>query len=72
MNDTNEFNNKVPIWHKIYITVKEAASYSNIGRDKILKLMERPDCNFTLCVGDRKTLINRRKFEEFLDKQFII
>ena len=69
MNDkTNEFNNKVPIWHKINLTVKEAAEYSNIGQHKIRELMKLPNCNFTLCVGDSKQLIKRKQFEDFISR----
>lgn len=68
MTKTNNPEDKVPIWQKANLTVKEAAAYSNIGRDKIYQLLKRPDCDFVLNVGDKKTLIKRQKFEDFISR----
>ena len=36
----------VPIEHKLALTVNEAAEYSNIGQNRIAKLLQLPDCPF--------------------------
>lgn len=60
---------KIPVWEKINLTVKEAAEYSNIGETRIHELARDPKCNFVLFVGNKK-LIKRKAFEEFLKNQF--
>ncbi|MBR3244333.1 MAG: hypothetical protein IKF90_16860 [Parasporobacterium sp.] len=64
----NQKTYEVPIWEKINLTVKEAAEFSNIGINKIDRLLQYPDCPFVLYVG-RKKLVKRKKFEEFLAEQ---
>ena len=54
----------VPIEHKLAPTIVEAAEYSNIGQNKIEKLLEAPNCPFVLYVGTKK-LVKRREFEQF-------
>lgn len=61
----------VPIWHKLNLTVEEAAVYSNIGENKIRELMEQPDCDFVIAKGSHK-IIKRKRFEEYLDKLYVI
>ncbi len=58
---------KVPIWEKITITVDEASEYSNIGINKIYEMMNLPHCDFILYVGERKRLIKRKQFEQYID-----
>ena len=53
------------------ITIREAAEYSNIGINKIDKLLRSPNCPFVLYVGTKK-LVKRKEFEEFLGKELII
>lgn len=62
---------KVPVWEKVNLTVKEAAEYSNIGEKRIHELARDPKCNFVLFVGNKK-LIKRKAFEDFLKNQFEI
>ena len=57
--------NEVDVKDKIMLTIKEAAQISNVGENKIRELIERRDCNFTLHIGT-KTLVKRKKFEEYL------
>ncbi len=57
---------QVPIWKKLNMTVEEAAAYSGIGTNRIRELMNEGDCDFTLKVGCKKTLIKRTKFESYL------
>ena len=56
---------KVPIWEKANLTIKEAAEYSNIGINRIEELLKMPSCSFVLYVGKKK-LVKRREFEHFL------
>lgn len=57
----------VPIWLKTTLTIREAAEYSNIGINKIEKLINGPNCDFFFYVG-RKRLIKRKQFEQFIEK----
>lgn len=57
--------NEIPIWEKANLTIKEAAEYSNIGINRIEKLLKMPNCKFVLYVG-RKKLVKRREFDKFL------
>ncbi len=61
--------NEVPIWRRYSLTVEEAALYFNIGRDRLRSLLEEPDCNFGLNVGNKKKLIKREKLEKYLDNR---
>lgn len=58
----------IPIEQKVTLTVDEAVAYSGIGRDKLYKLLNDPQCPFVLYVGKRKFLIKRREFERYLEK----
>lgn len=55
----------VPIEHKLALTVNEAAEYSNIGQNRIAKLLQLPGCPFALKVGAKK-LVKRKEFEQFI------
>lgn len=62
----------VPIWGKYMLTVDEAVQYFGIGEKKIRMLISEntdtdTDYCFTVQVGN-KSLINRHKFEEFLNQ----
>ena len=60
---------KVPLWEKYVLTVFEATEYFNIGEKKIRFLInEHLRDNTFVLVNGTKTLIIRKKFEEFLDK----
>ena len=62
-------NNKyyVPISEKVLLTVEEAASYSNIGVNKISELLNNPLWEFVLHVG-KKRLVKRKEFEKYIEK----
>ena len=62
---------KVPIHLKMTLTIKEAAAYSNIGINKIERLLRAPNCPFVLHVGSKK-LVKRKEFEENIRKNLII
>ena len=59
------YYSSVPIENKIALTIPEAAEISNIGQNKINKLLKAPHCPFVLYVGNRK-LVKRKEFEKFL------
>ena len=62
---------RVAIKDKLALTIREAAAYSNIGINKIDKMLRTPNCPFALFVGSKK-LVKRKEFEEFLAKTLII
>ncbi len=68
---SNEIKSKtVPIWEKYMLTVDEAVQYFGIGEKKIRMLIaENINTNycFTVQIGN-KSLINRQKFENFLNQ----
>ena len=66
-----ELNEKVPIYQKIALTIKEAAQYSNIGINKIDQMLRTPNCPYVLFVGTKK-LVKRKEFEEFIRSQIEI
>ena len=55
----------VPIHLKTTLTIREAAEYSNIGINKIDRMLRMPNCPFVLFVGTKK-LVKRKEFEEFI------
>lgn len=61
----------VPIHEKLALTIREAAEYSNIGINKIDKMLRTPNCPFVLFVGKKK-LVKRKKFEEFIGSRLTI
>ena len=62
---------EVPIWEKSNLTVEEAAVYTGIGINKIREMSNGDNCPFVLWVGNKR-LIKRRKFDEYVEKQFSI
>lgn len=65
MNTTN--NNTIPIWEKYNLSVKEAASYFNIGENKIRTIAnENKNADWVLW-NNTKVLIKRKKFENYLN-----
>ena len=55
----------VPIQHKLALSIKEAAEYSNIGINKLESLLRSPRCPFVLYVGKKK-LVKRKEFEKYI------
>lgn len=58
----------VPVCDKLNLTVEEAAAYSNIGINKINRMLDEPSCTFILQVGKGKRLVKRKEFEKYLLK----
>ncbi|GEQ61651.1 excisionase [Vagococcus lutrae] len=63
--------NDIRIAEKAFLTLKEAASYFNIGQDKIRQLTDERDCTFVLFNGNKR-LIKRELMEGYLNKQYSI
>lgn len=61
----------IPVWEKANLTIHEAATYSNIGINRIDKMLRSPDCPFVLYVGSKK-LVKRKAFEEYLSRVIYI
>ena len=61
----------VPIWHKLNLSIEEAAKYSGIGRAKLYEMTNREDCPFVLWVESRR-LIKRKEFDEYISKVYSI
>ena len=57
--------NNIPLNEKYTLTIKEAASYFNIGVKKMRRLAEDHTSSFSIYSGNRYLII-RTKFEEFL------
>ena len=55
----------LPIDRKMLLSIREAAEYSNIGINKIDKMLKQPNCPFVLYVGSKK-LVKRKAFEEYI------
>lgn len=64
-------NQKVPVWEKQNLTVKEAAIYSNIGINRLNIMLDEVNCPFRLQVG-RKRLIKRKLFDKYIESKEII
>lgn len=62
---------EVPVWEKTNLTVEETAAYSGIGINRIKELSNEDDCPFVLWVGSKR-LIKRKKFDDYIDRQYSI
>lgn len=61
-------NEKVPVWEKYALTVKECAEYTNIGENRLRELVRTDGGNFVLTIGN-KTLIKRKAFEKYINNR---
>lgn len=57
----------IPLSEKYMLTIREAAGYFNIGVKKMRRLAEENMGRFSVFSGNRY-LINRTKFEQFLNE----
>ena len=62
---------RVPIENKLALTVREAAEYSNIGINRLDRMLREPNCPFVLYVGSKK-LVKRKEFERFISNTLVI
>lgn len=59
---------EIPVWEKYTLTIEEAAAYFRIGENKLRRIIaDDPNADFVIWNGSRAQ-INRKKFEEFIDK----
>lgn len=63
--------NNIPVWHKVTLSIEEAAAYSGIGINKLRQLSDSEDCEFVLWVGSHKK-IKRQKLDKFLSDNYSI
>ena len=61
----------VPLWHRQNLSVAEAGVYTGLGQNNVYKLIKQPDCDFTFRIGTR-TMIKRKRFEEYIEKLYSI
>lgn len=66
-----ENNISIPIPQKVMLTIKEASAYSNIGINKIDKMLRMPNCPFAFYVGAKK-LVKRKEFEKYISDRTTI
>ena len=59
----------VRISEKPTLSLLEAAAYTGIGIQRLIRISNVPNCNFVLFVG-RKRMFKRIKLEEYLDSQY--
>lgn len=60
---------RIPFSEQFLLTIKEASIYFNIGENKLYKIAAdylESDYKFVIQNGSR-TMINRKKFEDFLN-----
>lgn len=69
--ETRDYFNKVPIYRKMNLTIREAAEYSNIGINKIDSMLRQTNCPFVLYVGAKK-LVKRLEFEDYIRGKLVI
>lgn len=60
-------NQFIPIKDKYLLTIREAAEYSNIGINRLSRMLNDPYCSFVLFNGNRK-LVKRIEFEKYLSE----
>ena len=58
---------EIPIWNKQNLTLDEESKYSQIGIDKLRTITDDEDCNFVLWIGNRKRLIKRKLFDQYIN-----
>ena len=59
----------IPLWHKLNLTIEEAAAYSGIGVRKLYDMTGSEECPFVLWIGSRR-LIKRKVFDEYIAKMY--
>lgn len=64
-------SSQVPLWHRQNLSVEEAGVYTGLGSNNVYKLIKQDDCDFTFKIGSR-TMIKRKRFEEYLEKLYSI
>ena len=57
--------NIIPVWEKAVLSIPEAAEYFGIGRGRLRKLCDDPNCSFSFRVDTRR-MIKRKEFDIFI------
>lgn len=57
----------VPLWNRQNLSIEETAAYSGIGIKRLRKMALAKGCNFSISNGTQ-ILINREKFDKYMDK----
>ena len=52
---------------KILMSLKEVCEYTGLGKTKVREILKRPDSTFTVIIGNR-LYVNEKKFDEYLLK----
>lgn len=58
---------KVPVWEKANLTIKEAAAYSGIGENSLREILKERDAKFSFMIGNKR-LINRELFDKYIQE----
>lgn len=58
---------KVPIWQKYTLTLKEACQYFNIGETKLRRIISENQSSGCILYNGSKILIKRKEFEKIVD-----
>ena len=61
----------VRISEKPTLSVLEAAAYTGIGIQRLIRMSDTRDCEFVLFVG-KKRMFKRKKLEEYLESLYSI
>ena len=62
----------VPIKDRNLLTYYEATAYFGIGINRLRELCRDPACSFVVTTGEKKTMVIRRKLEEYIaDHRYI-
>lgn len=59
--------NNIPLSEKYTLTIREAALYFNIGEKKLYKLISNNKYADYVLMNGSKTLIKRKRFEQFIE-----
>lgn len=59
----------VRISEKPTLSLLEAAAYTGIGIQRLIRISNTPNCNFVLFAG-KKRMFKRIRLEEYLDSQY--
>ena len=65
--DTREFD--VRISEKPTLSIYEAAAYTGIGIQKLVRMSEEPDCDFLIYIGTKR-MFKRKKLEDYLESHY--
>ena len=65
--DGNNYSD-IPVWRRYTLTIEEAAVYYHIGEGKLRMLVDTHPYEDFYVMNRNRALINREKFERYLDQ----